>query len=425
MQTGRVLRAALGCAALLAGCVKNGGERQIRAQFATLFDCDEDKVEVVRNKNDDFEVRGCDHEMTYRCEGHFEKAGATVVRSSCRPLQAADLRPPVTSDGVTELRLTLALGDGVVFGLKATPAASEEGELSVSGYYQKDCELGVMIDGERRDLEATAGGLKLPKDVMRDLGGARQIGLRLCSRRWSLEPDEITQVKHFTARYFEELGWEQTGTAKDEGERSPPRGGWQPWQALKDFPQAAPEPLAAAALFEKVAPSVVRVECALPSGMSQGSAIAVTPKLLLTNCHVVAGASRIKVLQGKSEWPARLLSSDMGKDRCVLEVAGSPFKPVQGVRPYVDLKVGERLYTLGNPSGLDLTLADGLLSALREDGGVRYVQTTAPISPGSSGGGLFDARGNLVGITTGILAGKEHLNQSLNFAIAAEMFWSP
>ena len=59
MRTGRVLRAALGCAALLTGCVKQAGEKQIRAQFATLFDCNEDRVDVVRNKNDDFEVRGC------------------------------------------------------------------------------------------------------------------------------------------------------------------------------------------------------------------------------------------------------------------------------------------------------------------------------------------------------------------------------
>ncbi len=109
----------------------------------------------------------------------------------------------------------------------------------------------------------------------------------------------------------------------------------------------------------------------------------------------------------------------------MLEVAETQLKPVIGVRPYVDLKVGEPLYTLGAPSGLDLTLANGILSALREDAGVRYVQTTAPISPGSSGGGLFDARGNLVGITTLVFVGKEHLNQSLNFAIAAEMYWSP
>ena len=50
---------------------------------------------------------------------------------------------------------------------------------------------------------------------------------------------------------------------------------------------------------------------------------------------------------------------------------------------------------------------------------------TAPISPDSSGGGLFDVRGNLVGITTLVLAGRERLNQSLDFAIPAEAFWQP
>ena len=121
----------------------------------------------------------------------------------------------------------------------------------------------------------------------------------------------------------------------------------------------------------------------------------------------------------------KLKASDPAKDRCLLEVADAKLVPVAGVRPYVDLKVGESVYTLGTPSGLDLTLGNGILSALREDEGMRYVQTTAPISPGSSGGGLFDARGNLVGITTLVFVGKERLNQSLNFAIAAEMFWSP
>lgn len=64
------------------------------------------------------------------------------------------------------------------------------------------------------------------------------------------------------------------------------------------------------------------------------------------------------------------------------------------------------------------------LSGLRKQEQERnYIQTTAPISPGSSGGGLFDNRGNLVGITTLVLAGRERLNQSLNFAIPAATFF--
>ena len=64
-------------------------------------------------------------------------------------------------------------------------------------------------------------------------------------------------------------------------------------------------------------------------------------------------------------------------------------------------------------------------SGRREEKKWRFVQTTAPISPGSSGGGLFDARGNLVGITTLVLVGREHMNQALDLAIPADSFWQP
>ena len=96
-----------------------------------------------------------------------------------------------------------------------------------------------------------------------------------------------------------------------------------------------------------------------------------------------------------------------------------------GIRGYDKLEVGEPVYTLGSPVGLELTLSDGIISGRREEEGRRYVQTTAPISPGSSGGGLFDAKGNLVGVTTLVLAGRERLNQALNVAIPADDFWQP
>ena len=65
------------------------------------------------------------------------------------------------------------------------------------------------------------------------------------------------------------------------------------------------------------------------------------------------------------------------------------------------------------------TLSEGLISGLRRHKNVRYVQTSASVSPGSSGGGLFDQHANLVGIMTFLLEG----GQNLNFAIAAEEFW--
>jgi S1-C subfamily serine protease len=76
-------------------------------------------------------------------------------------------------------------------------------------------------------------------------------------------------------------------------------------------------------------------------------------------------------------------------------------------------------FTGGAPSGLELTLGEGIASGSRGRTGERYVQTSAPLSPDSSGGGLFDARGTLIGITTFLI--RE--GQSLNFAIAAEEYW--
>ena len=88
------------------------------------------------------------------------------------------------------------------------------------------------------------------------------------------------------------------------------------------------------------------------------------------------------------------------------------------IRAYDDIKVGEPALTVGTPQGLELTVADGLVSSKRTHEGRRLIQTTAPISQGSSGGGLFDAQGHLLGITTFYLK----VGQSLNFAIAAEDF---
>jgi len=86
------------------------------------------------------------------------------------------------------------------------------------------------------------------------------------------------------------------------------------------------------------------------------------------------------------------------------------------IRASSKLATGEPVYAIGSPEGLELTFSEGVISALRDTEGVRMVQTSAAISPGSSGGGFFDAQANLVGITTFYL--KE--GQSLNFALPGE-----
>jgi S1-C subfamily serine protease len=153
--------------------------------------------------------------------------------------------------------------------------------------------------------------------------------------------------------------------------------------------------------------------------VSQGSAVAVSSNELITNCHVVDGAGFIAIIQGEQVTTAQLIKASPSSDRCVIRSPSMAVTSAKGIRRFSDLSVGERVYTIGTPSGLEQTLGEGLISGLRESGGVKLVQTSAPISPGSSGGGLFDSSGNLIGITTFMLRDS----QALNFAIAASEFY--
>jgi len=90
-----------------------------------------------------------------------------------------------------------------------------------------------------------------------------------------------------------------------------------------------------------------------------------------------------------------------------------------GEMPYGDIRVGEPVYTIGSPRRLERSLGQGIVSGVRHLDGVTFIQTTAQISPGSSGGGLFDAAGNLIGVTTKTL--KQ--SQGLNFAIAIDEYF--
>ncbi len=184
--------------------------------------------------------------------------------------------------------------------------------------------------------------------------------------------------------------------------------------------------LSAEDLYVKLAPSVYvvmasdhAIELAERTGYNQGSGVAITDHILITNCHVVAGRPQISVSQDGSTHRAALVYADAGGDRCFLRVDGVPLHPVQGVRRLDNVRIGETVYSLGAPIGLERSFGDGIVSGLRQWEGVRIVQNSAPTWHGSSGGGLFDTRGNLVGITTAISS----ITANLNFSIAAEDFW--
>jgi serine protease Do len=200
------------------------------------------------------------------------------------------------------------------------------------------------------------------------------------------------------------------------------------WTPLsKDFhPPKLRNKQSAEELFTKASSSVwvVIAAASMPqtdaaSHVSQGSAVAITRSHLLTNYHVIDGQRFFLIKQGDNILEATVVAGDKQSDRSVLQVKGEPLNPVNGLRGFEDLRVGEQVYTIGSPSALESTLGQGIVSGLRTVAGQHLVQTTAPISPGSSGGGLFDSAGNLIGITSFVLKNS----QGLNFAIAADDYF--
>jgi|SRR5208283_4555460 len=177
---------------------------------------------------------------------------------------------------------------------------------------------------------------------------------------------------------------------------------------------AAPSPQK---VYQRLSPSVFVVETLDASGsvVAMGSAVAVAYDEVVTNRHVIEEGVSWRLRRGSQTWPAIITRLDPDHDLCQLKAKGLATRPVP-VRSSTTLAVGERVFAIGAPEGLELTFSEGLISGLRDYQNSHLIQTSAPISPGSSGGGLFDSQGRLVGITT--FFSKE--GQNLNFALPGE-----
>jgi len=138
-------------------------------------------------------------------------------------------------------------------------------------------------------------------------------------------------------------------------------------------------------------------------------------QVVATNYHVVDKGVALAVRRGAQSWQSKITHVDPKHDLALLCCQGLKAPPLL-LRDSSTVQVGERVYSLGAPAGLELTLSEGIVSGLREQDGVSVIQTTAPLSHGSSGGGLFDAQGRLVGITSFSVKN----GQNLNFALPVE-----
>jgi len=148
----------------------------------------------------------------------------------------------------------------------------------------------------------------------------------------------------------------------------------------------------------------------------QGSGFIVSPDgRIVTNYHVIEGVrSAIVKLNNGAFYPVEgLLGADREKDLAILKVTARDL-PILSLGDSDALSIGEGVIAIGSPLGLENTVSDGIVSSVREESeGRKWIQTTAPASPGNSGGPLLDLQGRAVGVITwGVKQG-----QNLNFAI--------
>ncbi|HWI03012.1 MAG TPA: trypsin-like peptidase domain-containing protein, partial [Acidimicrobiales bacterium] len=162
---------------------------------------------------------------------------------------------------------------------------------------------------------------------------------------------------------------------------------------------------------ERVRPAIVQLKVERGRSGSGSGVLFRSDGHLLTNAHVVDGATSVMVvLSSGRELAARVVGSDAESDTAVVKIDGGPF-PVAELGSTADLKVGQEAIAIGSPLGLTggPSVTVGVVSALHRSVRTRtghnlidMVQTDAPIAPGSSGGALLDSNGKVIGITTAV-----------------------
>jgi len=221
-----------------------------------------------------------------------------------------------------------------------------------------------------------------------------------------------------------------------------------PAAATAAIPQAAADTrdttLTPAALYRRAAPGVAVITATTTKQVaptfftpaqtekvqSLGSGFAIDGNGdIVTNDHVVAGASGIRVgFGGGSTYPAKVVGADPGSDLAVVRVAA----PASALHPLAfdsssAVVPGDPAYAIGNPFGLDRTMTAGIVSATGRDiqapNGLTIpnsIQTDAPINHGNSGGPLLDAAGRVIGVNAQIEGGTVDANVGVGFAIPSD-----
>src|SRR6202167_3388458 len=190
------------------------------------------------------------------------------------------------------------------------------------------------------------------------------------------------------------------------------------------------------AVYKRTLPSVVNVTSSalafdffygvVPQS-GQGSGFILTKDgRILTNYHVIANPQKLEVtLSDKHKYPAKIILQDPAHDLALLHINAPNLTPAV-LSESRGLQVGQNVYAIGNPFGLNGTMTTGILSSIRsvkEPQGATIenaLQTDAAINPGNSGGPLLNSRGEVIGMSTLIATGGAEQNSGIGFAIPVD-----
>lgn len=187
-------------------------------------------------------------------------------------------------------------------------------------------------------------------------------------------------------------------------------------------------PLTPQEIYQKNQPSVVYISAASTTKYSTGTGVIISSDgYIVTNAHVIDGSNAASItLWDDRIYPASLVGYDFISDLAVLKIEATDLLPAS----FTDsdsLEVGEYSYALGNPYGQAYrsTFTDGMISALdriieMNDVPLTYVQTTAAINSGNSGGALINDSGQVVGITTIKIMSQKDTIEAMGFAIPSK-----
>ena len=188
-------------------------------------------------------------------------------------------------------------------------------------------------------------------------------------------------------------------------------------------PPAAPSHQTPAQIAARSTPAIVSIR----TERSLGTGFVVDKSgLIATNVHVIAGRGQLVViLPDHRQFPVlEVTSHDPDVDLAIVRIAAHDL-PVLALGDSDAVHAGDPIVAIGHPLGLEDTVSNGLISAVRTIEGITVLQISAPIAPGSSGGPIFNDSGEVIGVSTAVLQGGQNLNFGLPSKYLRALLASP